>query len=102
MKQKITLTVDYLEILASSEFLTAYHYRVLILLLTGIYTQSQLADKLNMKRQNVHRCIKELEANGYIEVDRIEGRNKFFKATTSAKKILEATSNILQGQLKFD
>lgn len=100
MKQKVTLTVEFLELLATSEFVTAYHYRVLILLLTGVYTQSQLADKLQMKRQNVHRCIKDLESHGYIEVDRIEGRNKFLKATTSVKKILQTTSDI-QGQLKL-
>lgn len=101
MKQKVTLTVDFLELLAKSEFVTAYHYKVLLLLLTGVYTQSQLANKLQMKRQNVHRCIKDLENHGYIEVDRIEGRNKFLKATTSVKKILQNTSNDIQGQLKL-
>lgn len=99
-KMKKQLTTEYLELLATSNFTTAYHYRVLMLLLTGSYTQSQLAEKLGLKRQNVHRCVKELEEHGYILVDRIEGRNKFIKANTSVKSIRIADSQ-LEGQLKF-
>ncbi len=84
---KKQLTNEYLELLATSDFATAYHYRVLMLLLTKSYTQSQLAEKLGMKRQNVHRCVKELEEHGYILVDRVEGRNKFIKANTSVSNI---------------
>ncbi|MDE6425475.1 MAG: MarR family transcriptional regulator [Ruminococcus sp.] len=98
---KKSLTSNYLELLATSTFVTAYHYRVLLLLLTGSYTQSQLAEKLGMKRQNVHRCVKELEEHGYILVDRVEGRNKFIKANTSVSAIL-ATDDHSEGQLKFD
>lgn len=98
---KKQLTTEYLELLATSNFTTAYHYRVLMLLLTGSYTQSQLAEKLGLKRQNVHRCVKELEEHGYILVDRVEGRNKFIKANTSVKSIRIADSQ-LEGQLKLD
>lgn len=98
---KKQLTTEYLELLATSNFTTAYHYRVLMLLLTGSYTQSQLAEKLGLKRQNVHRCVKELEEHGYILVDRVEGRNKFIKANTSVKSIRSADSQ-LEGQLKFE
>ena len=98
---KKQLTTEYLELLATSNFTTAYHYRVLMLLLTGSYTQSQLAEKLGLKRQNVHRCVKELEEHGYILVDRVEGRNKFIKANTSVKSIRISDSQ-LEGQLKFD
>lgn len=98
---KKQLTTEYLELLATSNFATAYHYRVIMLLLTGSYTQSQLAEKLGLKRQNVHRCVKELEEHGYILVDRVEGRNKFIKANTSVKSIRIADSQ-LKGQLKFD
>lgn len=98
---KKQLTTEYLELLATSNFTTAYHYRVLMLLLTGSYTQSQLAEKLGLKRQNVHRCVKELEEHGYILVDRVEGRNKFIKANASVKSIRIADSQ-LEGQLKLD
>ena len=84
---KKQLTTEYLEMLVASNFFTAYHYRVLILLLTGSYTQSQLAERLGLKRQNVHRCVKELDEHGYILVDRVEGRNKFIKANISVKDI---------------
>lgn len=97
---KKSLTSDYLELLATSTFATAYHYRVLLLLLTGSYTQSQLAEKLGLKRQNVHRCVKELEEHGYILVDRVEGRSKFIKANTSVSAILAADEQS-EGQLKF-
>lgn len=70
-----------------------------MLLLTKSYTQAQLADKLGIKRQNVHRCIKELEEHGYISVDRVEGRNKFLKANTSAKDI--HNDDFVKGQLTF-
>ena len=66
----------------------------IMLLLTGSYTQSQLAEKLSLKRQNVHRCVKELAEHGYILVDRVEGRNKFIKANTSVKSIRIVDSEI--------
>lgn len=97
---KKQLTTEYLELLATSNFATAYHYRVLMLLLTGSYTQSQLAERLGLKRQNVHRCVKELEAHGYILVDRVEGRNKFLKANTSVKDIHNDDTH-LKEQLMF-
>ncbi len=99
---KKQLTTEYLELLATSNFTTAYHYRVLMLLIAGTYTQTQLAKKLNLKRQNVHRCIKELEEHGYILVDRIEGKNKFFKANTSVKSIRNIDSQVIEGQLTIN
>lgn len=98
---KKQLTTEYLELLATSNFATSYHYRVLMLLLTKSYTQSQLAERLGLKRQNVHRCVKELEEHGYILIDRVEGRNKFIKANTSVSTIL-ATDEHSEGQLAFD
>ena len=92
-KMKKILTTEYLELIATSNFATSYHYRVLLLLLTGSYTQSQLAEKLGLKRQNVHRCVKELEQYGYILIDRVEGRNKFIKANMSVSIIRAAFVN---------
>ncbi len=75
-----------------------------MLLLTKSYTQSQLAERLGLKRQSVHRCVKELEEHGYILVDRVEGRNKFIKANTSASAIHSAhlVDEQVKGQLTFD
>lgn len=72
-----------------------------MLLFTKSYTQSQLAERLGLKRQNVHRCVKELEEHGYISVDRIEGRNKFIKANTSVKDIHNIDEQS-KGQLTFN
>ncbi len=99
---KKQLTTDYLELVAQIEHLSAYHYRIWITLLTGAYTQAQLAAKLNIKRQNINRCVKDLSAYGLITVDRIEGRNKFIKAITSSKALQNTLNNIDKGQMHFD
>lgn len=103
--KKQPFTAEYFELLATAtnDFATAYHYRVLMLLMTGTsYTQAQLAEKLSLKRQNVHRCIKDLEKHGYILVDKVEGRNKFLKLNTSVKDIRKIDSQFMEGQLEID
>lgn len=86
----------YLEYLAKSD-LSTYHYKILLLLNIKPYSQAQLADELEILRQNAHRIIKELEARNLIEVDRIEGRNKFYRAVTNMKALPE----LIPGQIKF-
>lgn len=98
---KKQLTTEYLELLATSNFTTSYHYRVILILMTGTYTQAQLSEKLGIKRQNINRCVKELEEHGYILVDRVEGRNKFIKANTSVKAICKI-DNQIEGQLNIE
>ena len=88
---KIKLSEEWLAQLAASNFATAYHYRVLLTLLTGTFTQAQIAVKFGLKRQNVHRCVKDLEEHGYITVVRIEGRNKYITANTDAKALSNET-----------
>ncbi len=70
----------YFEKLVSIELSSVQCYRILLLLLIKSYTQSQLSIKLNVKSQNILKYVKELEAANLIEIDRIEGRNKFYKA----------------------
>lgn len=70
----------YFEKLVSIELSSVQCYRILLLLLMKSYTQSQLSIKLNVKSQNILKYVKELEAANLIEIDRIEGRNKFYKA----------------------
>lgn len=70
---------------------------------TSSYTQSQLSERLGLKRQNVHHCIKELEEHGYILVDRVEGRNKFLKTNMLVSSICATLVNEqAKGQLEFD
>ncbi len=94
---------QYFEMLAKSDFATTYHYKIVLLLLaTGALTQAQIADELNMKKQNVNRCVKELLEHGYITVERIEGKNKFLKVVTSIKDIRCTNSDeAISGQLEF-
>ncbi len=94
---------QYFEILAKNDFATTYHYKIVLLLLaTGALTQAQIAHELNMKKQNVNRCVKELLEHGYITVERIEGKNKFLKVVTSIKDIHPKKSDeAISGQLEF-
>lgn len=101
MKNKINLEFSYLETLVSSDFMTTYHYKIMLMLIMGAYTQMQIASKLDVKVQNVHCCIKELEERNYITVERIEGRNKYYTAVTSAKKLITESDEQVKGQLKF-
>ncbi|MBQ9200691.1 MAG: MarR family transcriptional regulator [Lachnospiraceae bacterium] len=78
------------------------HYRIMLVLLSGkAYTQAQLADKLGVKyRQNLTPPLNDLTKQGYITVDRTEGRNKFLKAVLNRPKV--KTDDVEQGQLSFE
>lgn len=86
----------YLEHIVSLEELKASHYRVLLLLNTDKFTQSGIARKLNIKKQNVNKIFKLLIDHGLIEEVETIGRNKYFKATDPKKINLN-----IPGQLKF-
>lgn len=91
-------TAEYFEMLAESRFTTKYHYKILMLLLTGEYTQIELAHKLKTSRQNVHRCVNELREHGYVAVGREEGRYKFLKAITSAEAIRSVEKRLYENK----
>ena len=83
MKQKkISLTADYLNALATAD-LGTYHYKVLLLLETKPMTQAQVSEILKIKKQNINKYVSDLKKMGLLEVDRIEGRNQFLRATNS-------------------
>ena len=75
------------------------HYRIMLVLLSSkAYTQAQLADKLGVKhRQNLTPPLNDLTKQGYITVDRTEGRNKFLKAVLNRKP-----ADVANGQLSFE
>ena len=89
--------IEYLIYIATLE-LNAYDYKVLLLLLEKTYNQAMLADTLRTKRQSIHKCVKELEAKTLIEVDRMEGRNKFYKVVTDLEKL----NLMIPGQTKIN
>ena len=87
----------YLRYIALADISSGFSYKILLLLIEKECTQAQLAILLNIKRQNVPKYMKELGSLGLIEVDRIEGRNKFYRLVTDLNKIKE----IIPGQIKF-
>ena len=99
-KKKINLSADYLTALSTADF-TTYHYKILLLLAVQPMTQAQIADFLQTKKQNINKYASELTKLGLLEVDRIEGKNKFLKAVNSFPKANEPTNNIDQMTL-FD
>lgn len=89
--KKISLQTEYLIAISTANF-TTYHYKILMLLTVQPMTQSQIADTLKVKRQNINRYVSELLKYGLLEVDKIEGKNKFIKATNTYPKA-EAVTN---------
>lgn len=87
---------EYLEYIALRE-LTTYHYKTLLILVDKPQTQSMISDVLGVKKQNLNKIMRELEQAGFVEVDRVEGRNKFYRAVLD----LDRLQNTLPGQVKF-
>lgn len=88
--------LDYLFYIATLD-LNAYDYKVLLLLMEKPCNQAALADTLRTKRQSIHKCVKELEVKNLIEVDRQEGRNKYYRIVTD----LERLKLTVPGQIKL-
>lgn len=89
--------LEYLQYLALAD-LTTYHYKILLLLNEKVRNQAQLAEILDIQKQNAYKYIKWLERMNLVKVDRIEGRNKFYKAVTDLERIQQA----LPGQTKIE
>lgn len=77
--------------------LKATEYKILLMLLTGPYTASQLVKEIGCMKGNTNRYIKKLKLLGLIELDRVEGSNQYYKAVCDMKKLTE----IMPGQLKI-
>lgn len=85
------------EILAMADGLTTYHYRILFLLIgRDEMTQSQLAEKLGINKQNCHKVCKELLNRDMLCISREEGKNKYLRVNDKLK------DSGIKGQLKFD
>ena len=99
MKPKIhKFSDDYIERLAKSDFNSPTHYKILFLLYRKSYTQVQLCKELGINSpQNITRILNQLIKEGFIEVDRIEGRNKFLRAVPNA-----VPAQVDDGQLTLD
>ncbi|WP_300347587.1 winged helix-turn-helix domain-containing protein [Clostridium sp.] len=69
----------YFEHIANIKELGKYHYKVLLLLKSKDYTQSEIKSLLGLKKQNVNRVFRELEKLGLIEVKEMKGSSKYYK-----------------------
>ena len=58
----------YFEHIANIKELGKYHYKILLLLMVGDYSQSDISKLLDIKKQNVNRAFKDLEKLGLIEM----------------------------------
>ena len=85
--KKINLSADYLTALSTAD-LTTYHYKVLLLLAVQTMTQAQIADFLQTQKQNVNKYVSDLIKLNLLEVARIEGKNKFLKATNTFEQTI--------------
>lgn len=86
---------DYIKHIISLKELSGNHYRILLLLSVGKFTQIEITKILNLKKQNINKLFKDLLYLGLIEeVDKL-GNNKYFRSITDIKKL-----NI-PGQMKF-
>ena len=77
---------EALELLATDKELTGENYRVLLLLLSRLdfenwiqITQSEIAEKLDMKKQNVSRAISTLDSKGILLRGPKVGRSYSFR-----------------------
>jgi DNA-binding MarR family transcriptional regulator len=101
--KKITFTQKYCDYLAKTKLDTS-HFKVLMLLHTNTFTQSQIAEILEIKhKQNINATVKTLLLKGLVEVDRIEGSNKFLRATNPVElaKVLVIEDFQIKGQVKL-
>ena len=71
---------ELLNTLAKHKF-TGTQYRIMLVLMSDKpYTQSMLAKILEINNaQNLTPAIRELKKLGFLEIDRVEGNNKFLK-----------------------
>lgn len=63
-------------------------FKVLLALNIQENTQSKIQEELNIKdKAQVNKIFKELNYRGLIEITKVEGRNKFYKAITDIKRL---------------
>lgn len=87
---------ELIRTLAKHKF-TGTQYRIMLVLMCGeTYTQAMLAKILEINnQQNLTPAIRELKRLGFLEIDRVEGNNKFLKIGENWAEFEEADVNQL-------
>ena len=81
--------------------LPATHYRILLILMTGEFTQAKLATILNIKKQNIGKVVKSLMEHGYIITTRTAGREKYLTANMKFTELKPLSEEPVPNQLTF-
>lgn len=96
---KIEYDLKYFGHIGMVNMKSTYSYRILNLLLTKkTYTLTQLANILGVTIHTLYRPVRELEYHGLIEIEKIEGNNKFYKAMTNISRL----DVLIPGQTKMN
>lgn len=81
------MKVEYIEYLTGID-ISGQAFRILLALNTREYTQFQIQEKLSIQdKAQVNKIFKELSKRGLIEISKVEGRNKFYRAITNVKRL---------------
>ena len=92
----IKLKSEVLTKLSELKGLTTYHYKVILYLIgSKEVTQSQMAEILGIKKQNINKTFKDLSSYDIIRVNRIEGNNIFWSLNPNPRFEIK-------GQIKID
>ena len=72
--------------------------RILTLIQNGTYTSSQLAKKLNISRQAIHKSITNLSQKGYLTLlnDEKNKKNKNIHVTKKGEELLICRNNVMK------
>lgn len=79
------MKVEYIDYLTNLD-ISGQVFKVLLALNIKEHTQSQIQEKLNIQdKAQVNKLFKYLSYRGLIEISKVEGRNKFYRAITNIK-----------------
>ena len=81
------MKVEYIDYLTTLD-ISGQAFKVLLALNIKEHTQSQIQEKFNIQdKAQVNKLFKYLSYRGLIEISRVEGRNKFYRAITNIKRL---------------
>lgn len=80
------MKTEYIDYLTTLD-ISGQSFRILLALNIKEHTQTQIQEKLNIQdKAQVNKLFKDLSNRGLIEISKVEGRNKFYKAVKDVKR----------------
>lgn len=71
--------MDYRKLALLKGLNSPYDYKIILLLMEKSYTLTMLANQLSADRTNLYKHVKKLQELQLITIDRVEGKNKFYR-----------------------